>query len=80
MSLGYSGLGTNSFLDTMSKKILQVETKTSWSGTRQILGLGPKQSLQEHSWLVNQVNLDLSKKLFGPSPEYPSDIYHDDDV
>ena len=58
ISLGYSGLGSNSFLDTMSKKIMQVETKTSWSGTKQILGMGPKQSLQEHSWLVNQVNLD----------------------
>ena len=41
MSLGYSGLGLDSFLDTMSKQILQVETETSWFGTRQILGLGP---------------------------------------
>ena len=57
MSLGYYGLGPDSFLGTMSKQILQVETKTSWSGTRQILGLGPKQSVQEHSWLVDQVNL-----------------------
>ena len=49
MSLGYSGLGPDSFLDTVSKQILQVETETSRSGT--------KQFLQEHSWSVNQVNL-----------------------
>ena len=49
MSLRYSSLGPNSFLDMMSKQILQVETKTSWSGT--------KQFLQEHPWSVNQVNL-----------------------
>ena len=42
MSLGYSTLGPDSFLDTMSN--LQVETETSWSGTRQILGLGPSNS------------------------------------
>ena len=49
MSLGYSGLGPNCFLNTMSKHILQVETEISWSGT--------KQFLQERSWSVNQVDL-----------------------
>ena len=44
MSLGYFGLGRDSFLDMMSKENLQVKTKTSWSGTRQILGLGPNNS------------------------------------
>ena len=44
MSLGYSGLGPDNFLDTMSKQILQVETETSWSKSRQILGLGPSSS------------------------------------
>ena len=57
MSLGYFGLGPDSFLDTMSKKILQIEVETSlvwdhansWSGT--------KQFLQVHSWSTNQVDL-----------------------
>ena len=44
MSVGYSGLGPHSFLDTMSKQILQVEIETSWFGTRQIIGLGPSSS------------------------------------
>ena len=52
MSLGYSGLGLDNFLDMMSRQILQVETETSWSGTMQILGLG-----SSSSWFVNQVNL-----------------------
>ena len=41
MSLGYSGLGPHNFLYMMSKQILEVETKDSWSGTRKILGVGP---------------------------------------
>ena len=44
MSLGYSGVGPDIFLDTMSKQILQVETEISWSGTRQSHGLGPSSS------------------------------------
>ena len=41
MSLEYFGLGPYNFLDTMYKQILQVETKETWSRSRQILGLGP---------------------------------------
>ena len=49
MSLGYSGLVPDSFLDTMSKQILQVEAETSlvWD---QAIPVGTP-------WSVNQVNL-----------------------
>ena len=52
MSLEYFGLGPDSFLDMRSKQVLQVEAKTSWSRTRQILGLGPSSS---YKYILDQI-------------------------
>ena len=71
MSLGYSRLGPNNFLDTMSKQILQVETKTSTSGTRQILGLGPSSSCryipgQLTRWILVKLTKMMMCDLLSP--------------
>ena len=57
MSLGYSGRGLDSFLDTMSKQIIQVETKTFLVWDEVDSRSGTKQFLQVHSWSVNHVDL-----------------------